>query len=129
MKRKEYMKARLRDFPPNIIEQYGLMDLVTPDGYVYVMINKGMYGLKNAAILAYDNLKRNLEPFGYYPIEGTTGMWGHKTLRTRFCLCVDDFGLKFYSRTDAEHFLKALGTNYKYTVDWSGTNYYGLTFE
>ena len=62
-------------------------------------------------------------------IEGTTGMWGHKTLRTRFCLCVDDFGLKFYSRTDAEHFLKALGTNYKYTVDWSGTNYCGLTFE
>ena len=81
------------------------------------MVNKGMYGSRNAAILTYDNLKENLKPFGYYPVEGTTGIWTHKYRRTRFCLCVDDFGLKYYSRDDTNRFLKALGANYSYTVD------------
>ena len=37
-------------------------------GYIYILIQKDMYGLRNAVILAYKNLKRNLEPFGYVPL-------------------------------------------------------------
>ena len=34
----------------------------------YTSALKKMYGLKKAAILAYDNLQRNLKPFGYAPV-------------------------------------------------------------
>ena len=56
-------------------------------------------------------------------------MWKHRSQRTRFCLCVNDFGLKYYTRDDGNHFLKALGNSYQYLVDWPGTNYCGLTFD
>ena len=92
MERKEYMKVRLKYFPDDIQIRYNLRDIATEDGYVYIAIEKGMYGLKNAAILAYDNLKINLGRFGYYPVKGTVGIWAHATQRTKFCVCVDDLG-------------------------------------
>ena len=88
-----------------------------------------MYGLKQAAILAYDNLKTNLQPFGYSPVVGTVGLWKHATRPTTFCLCVDDFGIKYTSKSDAQHLLDAIGSSYKYTCDWSGSNYCGLTLD
>ena len=88
-----------------------------------------MYGLKQAAILAYDNLQSNLKPFGYQPVVGTVGLWQHISRPTTFCLCVDDFGIKYTSKQDAQHLLDAIGSKYKYTCDWNGTNYCGLTIE
>ena len=44
-----------------------------------IAIQKGMYDLKQAAILAYKQLVTNLQQYGYAPIEGTTGLWSHKT--------------------------------------------------
>ena len=127
MHRKEYMKVKASHIPHDIKIRYNVDDLTTKDGYVYVEIVKGMYGLKNAAILAYDNLKKNLEKFGYYPVQGTVGVWAHRTRRTRFCVCVDDFGVKYFTKADANHLLEAIGSSYKYTVDWKGEHYCGLT--
>ena len=56
-------------------------------------------------------------------------MWGHATRKTKFCLCVDDFGVKYFSKADAEHLLQALGQHYTYTSDWSGQNFCGLTMD
>ena len=55
-----------------------------------------MYGLKQAAVLAYEHLIENLAPHGYRPIPRTTGLWKHYTRPITFCLCVDDFGVKYY---------------------------------
>ena len=88
-----------------------------------------MYGLKQAALLAYDNIVNILEPYGYYPVPNTQGIWAHKTKSIRFCLCVDDFGIKYFEKKDAEHLINALRTHYKTTVDWSGENYCGLNIK
>ena len=40
-----------------------------PDGYVYCEVRKGMYGLKQADRLAFDNLVKLLAPHGYFPIQ------------------------------------------------------------
>lgn len=69
---------------------YTLKVKVDKDGYVHFCINKGMYGLKQAAILAYDQLKQNLAPHGYQPIPNTVRMWKHTTKPIQFCLCIDD---------------------------------------
>ena len=86
------MKVHISKFPTDIIDKYNLKQKMDEHGYVYIKINKGMYGLKQAAVLAYQRLVVLLVPHGYYPEKYTTEIWAHKTRKTKFCLCVDDFG-------------------------------------
>ena len=55
----EYMKVQYRNIPEDIRQKYQLQKKVTSDTCIYIRIKKGMYGLKQAAILAYDQLKKN----------------------------------------------------------------------
>ena len=68
------MKIKYSYVTPDIITHYNLQDKVTTHGYIYIRIKKGMYDLKQAAILAYNNLQKNLKPFGYSPVVGTVGI-------------------------------------------------------
>ena len=122
----EYMRVNYKYIPNDIRKRYNLDSMVTSDSTIYIKIQKGMPGLKQAAILAYRHLKNSLEPFGYEPIHGTVGLWHHRTKPTKFCLCVDDFGIKYWSKEDADHLCNAIGTNFRYTVDREGKNYCGL---
>lgn len=63
----------------------------------YCEVRKGMYGLKQAARLAFDNLIKLLAPDGYYHVRESPGLWKDKTRSTVFTLCVDDFGIKYAS--------------------------------
>ena len=56
MQRPEYMKVPIRYFPNDIQDKYNLQSIVTTNGFIYIKIKKGMYGLKQAAALAYNNL-------------------------------------------------------------------------
>jgi hypothetical protein len=47
----EYMKMLLSRFPEEIIQKYNLNALAV-NGWVYIEIRKGMYGLKQAGLLA-----------------------------------------------------------------------------
>ena len=47
----EYMKLHLNIIPQEIIGEYALHNLVDEDGWVYLKIVKGMYGLKQAEII------------------------------------------------------------------------------
>ena len=89
----------------------------------------GIYGLKQAAILVYENLKRSLLPFRYAPVICTAGFWKHYTRPTIFCLCVDNFNIKNHTNNDAQHLLDKNGKSYQYTTDWTGNNYCELTLE
>ena len=51
LKRPEYIRIKLADIPDEIIKEYKLRDKVTPDGYIYIEANKGMYGLPQAGLL------------------------------------------------------------------------------
>lgn len=122
----EYMKIQIKWIPEEIILQYGLREVVDADGYVYVEIRKGMYGLKQAARIAYDRLVKLLGHHGYYPIRHCPGLWKHKMLATVFALCVDDFGIKYLHDNDAHHLINTLKLYYTITVDWAGSDYCGL---
>jgi hypothetical protein len=52
MERYEYMRLWLDILPQEIIDKYNLTKIVEADGWVYVKIQKGMYGLPQAGILA-----------------------------------------------------------------------------
>ena len=53
MEQPEYMKVELKYFPADIIQRYELNKIVHKDRNVYIKIINGMYGLKQAAVLAY----------------------------------------------------------------------------
>jgi hypothetical protein len=68
--RYEYMRMLLSRFPEEIVNKYNLKELAV-DGWVYIKIRKGMYGLKQAGLLANQLLQKRLAPFGYYPARHT----------------------------------------------------------
>ena len=98
MEGNKFMKVPYKHFLPDLRQRYKLDEKVTETGYIFIKIKKGMYGLKQAAILAYDNLKKNLTKHDYTPIIGTVGMWRHATQCTKFCVCVDNFSIKYYDK-------------------------------
>jgi hypothetical protein len=126
----QYMKVHRRHLTPEIIAEYGLTeDFFTASGYCFLEIQKGMYGLKEAAILAYEQLCEHLAPYGYTPVTHTPGLWRHNSRPTTFTLAVDDFGIKFFCKEDADHLFDALETKYIITKDWSGATYLGFTID
>jgi hypothetical protein len=56
----KYMRLQLDIIPKEIIVAHNLRELATPDGWVYIEIHKGMYGLPQAGILANQLLERRL---------------------------------------------------------------------
>ena len=92
-------------------------------------IKQVIYGLKQAAIIAYDQLVKHLKTHGYYPVIGTNAMFDHKTRKTKFCVCVDDSGIKYHSTYDAYHIINSVKEKYAITTDWEGNIFCGLTFE
>ena len=122
MKDPEYMRIHRKYITDEIKNQYQTDKYTSNDEFIYCRIKRGMHGLKQAARLAYDLLKKRLQPHGYRPDQICPNFWKHDTQKTVFCLCVDDFGVKYFSKDDAEHFIRAL-SDYKITIDWNGTNY------
>ena len=64
MKVFEYMRLPISIIPKEIIDNYNLRDLAK-DGWVYIEIQKDMYGLKQAGILANKLLAKRLYKTGY----------------------------------------------------------------
>jgi hypothetical protein len=75
MPRFEYMRLRTADMPDDVIEHYHLRDKATHDGYVYCEMQKGMYGLPQAGIIAQQLLEEQLAKHGYRQSKTTPGLW------------------------------------------------------
>jgi hypothetical protein len=118
----EYMVINLASLPQETIEKYDL-DELAQDGKVYIEIQKGMYGLPQAGILANELLQRNLAKDGYRPTTHTHGLWTHDTRTISFSLVVDDFRVKYVGREHAEHLMTCIKKNYNISSDWNGTAY------
>jgi hypothetical protein len=62
----EYMKMLLSYFPEEIVQKYNLNALAV-DGWVYIEIRKGMYGLKQVELLANQLLQTRILPGTPHP--------------------------------------------------------------
>jgi hypothetical protein len=74
----EYMRIPIKLIPHEIIAQYSLLPLVS-DGHVFIEVQKGMYGLPQAGILANQLLARRLSIHGYHQTTFTPCLWRHVT--------------------------------------------------
>ena len=121
MSRYEYMHLKIAELPQDFIDEYMLQNKETKDGYVYMEIRKGMYGLPQAGILAQKILEKRLNARGYRQIGIYPGFWKHDWRPICFSLYVDDFGIKYVDRQHAEHLMNDLKENYTISQDWAGT--------
>jgi hypothetical protein len=103
----EYMFINLSSLPQETIDKYNLMELAQ-DVKVYIEIQKGMYGLPQAGILANELLQRNLAKDGYRPTQHTHGLWKQDTRPVSLSLVVDDFGVKYVGCEHAEHLMACI---------------------
>jgi hypothetical protein len=101
------MVINLASLPQETIEKYDLNELAQ-DGKVYIEIQKCMYALPQAGILANELLQRNLAKDGYRPTTHTHGLWTHDTRPISFSLVVDDFGVKYVGQEHAEHLMTCI---------------------
>jgi hypothetical protein len=124
----EYTKMLLSRFPKEIVQKYNLNALAI-DGWIYIEIRKGMYGLKQAGLIANQLLQTRLAPFGYYPARHTPGLWLHKTQPISFTLVVDDFAVKYVGNQHEEHLRNAILRRYELTTDWKAMVYSGMTLK
>ncbi len=125
----EYMRLKILDMPDNVIEHSKLRNMITPDGHIYCEIQKGMYGLPQAGIIKQELLADHLKQHGYTQSKTTPGLWLHKTRPIQFSLAVNNFGVKYLGKENALHLLNTIQKYYKYSCDWDGKIYCGLTIK
>ena len=77
--RPECIQIQLFDLPDEIIKEYKLKDKVTPKGFIYIKVTKGMYGLPQAGLLVNKLLKKRLNTHGYFQSKLVLGLWKHTT--------------------------------------------------
>jgi hypothetical protein len=124
----EYMKMTLTVFPKWIKKQYNL-DKRALNGFVYLRMERAVWGLPQAGILANKLLRKRLAPHGYYECINTPGLWKHEWRPITFTLVVDDFGVKYVGKEHPDHLIACIKEKYKLTEDWTGDLYCGIKLE
>ncbi len=125
----EYMRMPLDLFPDNIVNHYDLRRKAK-NGFVYMEIRKGMYGLPQAGILANKLLKKRVALHGYFEQPHTPGLWKHISCPVWFNLCVNDFEIKHIGIENLQHLYHALKKETHGIVeDYKGEIYCGITLK
>ena len=104
----EYMNIPIWCFPPDIIDNYNIIYFIDKYSFFYLGIHKGVYGLKQPSGIYFYPLVNILKPPGYNPLRSNSEIWCHKTLPTKFPLCVYDLGIKFTNHAHAHHIVNTL---------------------
>ncbi|OEU14264.1 hypothetical protein FRACYDRAFT_240798 [Fragilariopsis cylindrus CCMP1102] len=107
----KYMQIHRNLIPEEIKLEYNTAEFTDQDGYVYMEVTGAIYGLSQSRYLANQDLIKNLAIFGYHPVKRTPGLWKHETRRTAFILVVDDFGVQYFRKEDANHFINPVRTD------------------
>lgn len=126
LERPEYLRIQLRSIPLSIRDQYSLTPFISKDSIIFE-VNKGMYGLPQAGLLAQERLITHLASAGYHQDTFVPCLFTHVSNGVQFTLVVDDFGIKYKHKSGAEHLIATLQALYPITVDWSGDKYLGRT--
>jgi len=118
------MRMPLSVFPEWIKKQYKLDEHAQSD-FVYLRMERAVWVLPQAGILANKLLRKRLAPHGYYKCINSPGLWRHKWRPITFTLAVDNFGVKYVGKEHADHLVASLKTKYKLVEDWAGDLYCG----
>ena len=89
----KYMKIPVKFTPDEIKVEYKVREFEHA-GYMYVQINKDMYGLAQADLLENEPLAKRWAKHGFRKTPHTPGLWRHHINPIQFTLVVDNFGIR-----------------------------------
>ena len=75
----QFVQFQISQISENIQKQYKLANLVTADMYVYAIIGKAWYGLKEAGFLRNQTVVKLLKKHGFHQAKHTQGFFNHET--------------------------------------------------
>ena len=116
LKDPEYMCIAAKSVPQEFIEMYKLQDKIK-NGYIYMRIIRGLYGVPQAGRLANGLLRQRLAEEDYFEVDHTPSLFKHKWRPIYFTLVVDDFGIKHVGEEHRDHLLNILNKYYKIETD------------
>ncbi|KAL7478564.1 hypothetical protein ACHAW6_009220 [Cyclotella cf. meneghiniana] len=125
----EFIRMHLSDIHNEIIQEYKLLDILEPNGYVYIKIVLGMYGLPYAGLMANVLLKKWFNKHGYRQSKLVPGLWMYDWHPIWFTLVVDDFGVKYVGQEHTIHLKTVIESHYSLSTDWTGDQYIGIHLE
>ena len=125
----EFMRIPLKIIPQEIIDTYDLKSLVDDQRWIYMRIEKGMFFLKQAGIIANQELVKHMAPFVYHLVKHTPCLWVHDSRKTLFSIVVDNFCAQYCSTGGCRPFLNALRSKYLIKVDMADTVYIRIKLE
>ena len=128
LERPEYLRINVKFIPNDVIIKYNLRKYINNKSILFE-VNKGMYGLPQAGILAQQRLTKHLAIAGYHQSSNVPCLFRHDTNGISFTLVVDDFGIKFKDKASADHLISTLQELYAITIDWEGKKYLGITID
>jgi hypothetical protein len=95
--------------------------------YIHLEMQRAVWGLPQAGILAKKHRRCKLDPFGYYKHVNTLGLWYHESRPISLTLVVDNFGIKYKTKDDINHLIGAIKSTYTVTEDWTGNLHCSIT--
>lgn len=126
LERPEYMRIASKCIPAATQEKFELDPYLNQD-HMVVEITKGIYGLKQAGLLAQRRLVKHLALHGYHQTDTTPCLFHHDTRPISFVLIVDDFGIKHHGSEHAQHLIDTLQLLYTLKVNWKGDRFIGFS--
>jgi hypothetical protein len=124
----EFMFLTRKQLPQDIIDEFtGTIDW--KNDRALVQINHSLYGLPYAGRVSAIKVTKLLNTHGYHECPSTPCLYKHATNGVYFTLVVDDYLIKFHNKSDAEHLLRALETEYEVSVDWEAKRYLGMQLD
>jgi hypothetical protein len=125
----EYFCMKLKLFPEDVINKYDLCNKVDTNVNIHCKVQRGMYRLPQAGIIAQELLETRLLKAGYTQLKITPGYWKHTWRPISFTLVVDNFGIKYSGKKHVHHLTQVLKQHYPIEEDWGGKQYIGLTVD
>jgi hypothetical protein len=128
LKRPEYIRIQRKFISDATLSKYNLADFLTNNSVLF-RVDKGMYGLPQAGLLAKQELEEHLAAGGYHQSPTVPCLFVHDTNGVMFSLVVDDFGVTYTDPAGAEHLHQHLAQRYPLRANWTPKKYLGITIE
>ncbi len=75
------------------------------------------------------NCQKMIAKYAYSKVPHLPRLWKHHTQPIQFMLVINDFGLKYVNKKDAEHLLNDPKDHYKVEIDRMSGLYCGITLD
>ena len=125
MARKEYVRIKYNNIPEEFRKDYNFPEYVC-NGWVFFEVIHGAYGLTQLGKIVNDLLRQRLNNTGSQDINNA-GAVVHTWRPIQSVLIVDNFGLKYVGKQNADNLLSILNKFYKMSEDWEGIFLRGST--